>query len=266
VREQAADSEVRRTRIKFGGVKHAVDQEKLVQFGLLPPLDLAASIADEFRLIKRPLIENATISLGVEGHQTNVIMVASAMPGAGKSFCAMNLAVGISLERELHVLLVDADVAKPHISTALGLADRPGLTDILEDESLAIEDVLVRCDLNDIQVLPAGRRHSQATELLASERMIDVISELATRYTDRLIILDSPPLLATSEAQAMAQKVGQIALVIEYGKSQQNEVREALDTLDADKPVNVILNKCLYSRAGGYYGGRYGNYGFDFEK
>ena len=123
----------------------------------------------------------------------NVILVASAMSGAGKTFCSVNLAASISLERELNVLIIDADVAKPHISAAFGLDERPGLIDLLENEDSKIEDFLVRTDLNDIQVLPAGRRHTQSTELLASERMGALISELATRYADRIIVMDSPP-------------------------------------------------------------------------
>ena len=246
--------------------KHAIDRNHLIGLGLLPTLDQAASIADEFRLIKRPLLENATQRFHAESAVAPVIMIASALPGAGKTFCSVNLAASIAVERDLNVLLVDADVAKPHISNALGLESRPGLIDVLADDSISIEDVLVRTDFNDIQVLPAGQRHSHSTELLASERMTRVLTELATRYTDRIIIMDSPPLLATSEAQALAQKVGQIVLVIEFGNTLQTEVREAIGTLDSSKPINVILNKCVYLGSGGYYGGRYGQYGFDTDQ
>jgi exopolysaccharide/PEP-CTERM locus tyrosine autokinase len=195
----------------------------------------------------------------------NLIMVASPMPGAGKTFCSVNLSASISLERELTVLLVDADVAKPHISAAFGLAGRSGLIDVLEDETMSIDEVLVRTDLNDIQVLPAGRKHSQSTELLASERMEELMHELATRYPDRLIVMDSPPLLVTSEAQAVARQAGQIALVVEAGRTTNEEIQGALELLDPNKAINVILNKSVYTQAGGYYGGGYGHYGFNEE-
>ena len=246
--------------------RHAVDREHLVGIGLLPTLDQATSIADEFRLIKRPLLENAVEPGNPRRGHPAVIMVASAMPGAGKTFCSVNLAASIALERELNVLLVDADVAKPHISNALGLESRAGLIDVLADNAISIEEVLVRTDFNDIQVLPAGQRHSHSTELLASERMSRVLTELATRYSDRIIIMDSPPLLATSEAHALSQKAGQIVLIIEYGKTLQAEVREAINTLDSNKPVNVILNKSAYSGSVGYHRGRYGQYGIEKEK
>jgi protein-tyrosine kinase len=256
----------RKKNINVGGEKHHLDEGHLVRSGLLAPLDQAIPVADEFRRIKRPLIENTLKSAGNDNGFMNVVMVASALPGSGKTFCAVNLAASMSLERELNVMLIDADVAKPHISKAFGLDEHAGLLDILEDETRSIDEVLVRTDLNDIQVLPAGRKHSQSTELLASDRMADVIKELATRYPDRIIIMDSPPLLLTSEAQALTKQAGQIALVVESGKTLHQEVLETLETLDQSKPINVILNKSIYTQPGGYYGGGYGYYGFNDEE
>lgn len=258
----------RKKKVEIDGEKFHLDEESLIHKGLLAPLDQAIPVADEFRRIKRPLIDNASRQGDDNPDHMNLILVASAMPGAGKTFCSVNLAASISLERELNVLLVDADVAKPHISTVFGLEDKPGLIDLLVDDTLSIEDVLVRTDLNDIQVLPAGRRHAQSTELLASERMEAVMNELATRYDDRLIVLDSPPLMITSEAPALAAHVGQIVLVVESGKTTEREIQEALELLDRDKAINFILNKSLYSQTGGYYGGGYGygTYGFNEEQ
>jgi exopolysaccharide/PEP-CTERM locus tyrosine autokinase len=252
-------------KVTVEGEKHAVSQEELIAGGLLAPFEQAGAVADEFRRIKRPLILNA---IGETAGSTsvpnrNVIMIASAMPGAGKTFCAVNLAVSISLERELNVVLVDADVAKPHVSRAFGLVDRQGLIDLLLDETLDMADLLVRTDLNDIQVLPAGQPHPQATELLASDRMSRVVTELSTRYSDRVIILDSPPLLLTSEAQALASQVGQIALVVEAGRTTQQALNHTLDSLDSEKAINVILNKTRSWNRGGYYGG-YGYYGNEY--
>jgi exopolysaccharide/PEP-CTERM locus tyrosine autokinase len=245
----------------FPGIeKHHLEEKKLIAGGLLAPLDRALPISDQFRRIKRPLLDNFVRHAG---DHMNVILVSSSLPGAGKTFCSVNLAASISLERELSVLLVDADVAKRHISRAFGLGNHDGLIDILEDDSRSIDDVLVHTDLNDIKVLPSGRTHAQATELLASYRMEKLIDELATRYSDRIIIVDSPPLLITSEAQALAQQVGQIALVIESGKTGHEELVQTLETLDERKPINAILNKSIYTQPGGYYGGGYGYYGFN---
>ena len=257
---------VRKKKIEFDGAKHHLEEEALIRGGLLAPLDQAIPVTDEFRRIKRPLIDNAIKNGAEYENHMNLIMISSPLPGAGKTFCSVNLAASLSLERDLNVLLVDADVAKPHISSAFGLADQPGLIDILEDETMSVDEVLVRTDLNDIQVLPAGRKHSQSTELLASDRMKEVMHELATRYADRIIVMDSPPLMITSEAQAVARQAGQIVLIVETGKTTNQEIQEALEQLDRDKAINIILNKSLYSQTGGYYGSGYGYYGFNEEQ
>ena len=254
---------VRKKKVTIEGPKHEINQEQLIRAGLMAPLDHAGPISDEFRRIKRPLIANATKHTGDVSDHMNVIMITSAMPNAGKTFCSMNLALSMSLERELNVLLVDADVAKRHISRELGLAEAPGLIDLLLDESLGIEEPLIRTDMNDIQVLPAGRWHPQATELLASDRMSAIIAELATRYADRIILLDSPPLLITSEAQALASQVGQVALVVEAGETSHQALMQTLEVLDHEKAINFILNKSRHSSQFGYYGGDYGYYGYE---
>jgi exopolysaccharide/PEP-CTERM locus tyrosine autokinase len=249
---------VGRKKVEVQGPKHHVSQEDLIRGGLLVPLDHAAPVADEFRRIKRPLIANAVSATG--GTHPNVIMIASALPGAGKTFCSVNLAVSVSLERELNVLLVDADVAKPHISRQFGLEKAPGLIDLLLDEHLDIASTIVRTDLNDIQVLPAGRSHPQATELLASDHMSRLVRELAARYRDRIIIVDSPPLLLTSEAQALVNQVGQVALVVEAGKTSREVLTQTIEMLAGDKAVNLILNKSPHWGRD-YYAGDYAYYG-----
>jgi len=249
-------------KVTIEGERYHVSQDELMRGGLLAPIDQAVSVADEFRRIKRPLIANATRTGPDASAHQNVIMIASGLPGAGKTFCSVNLAVSISLERELNVLLVDADVAKPHISRAFGLRDAPGLIDLLVEEAGDVADLLVRTDLNDIQILPAGRSHPQATELLASERMSAVVRELATRYADRIVLLDSPPLLITSEAQALAGQVGQIALVVEAGRSSKQSLEQTIETLNSDKAINVVLNKTRGWGRSGYYYGEYA-YGYD---
>jgi protein-tyrosine kinase len=248
------------------GEKHHVDQDSLIERGILPPKDFADQVGNEFRRIKRPLIDNFFKLGDHSADHLNIIMVTSAFPGAGKTFCAMNLAASISLERELSVLLIDADVAKPHISDALGLGERPGLIELLQDDALSIEDVLVRTDLNNMQVLPAGRPDSQSTELLASERMALLMDELARRYSDRIIIMDSPPLLVTSESQSIARQAGQIAFIVESGRTTEQEISASFEILDPDKAINLVLNKSLYSQVGGYYGGTYGSYGFTTDE
>lgn len=241
----------------FEGPRHHVSLDDLISAGLQAPADQAGAVASEFRRIKRPLIDNAFSSIASDEGPMNVILVAGAMPGVGKSFCAMNLALSLSLERELNVLLLDADVIKPQVSKALGLGSAPGLIDLLYGDVADAAETLVHTDLNDIAVIPAGRSHSEATELLASGRMSQIVAELGSRYSDRIVVVDSPPLLLTSEAQALARQVGQIALVVESGVTTRQVLDQALEALPLDKAVNLILNKNEQWGSGHYYGDVY---------
>ncbi|MDH4053919.1 MAG: hypothetical protein OEW73_00435 [Gammaproteobacteria bacterium] len=240
--------------------KIAVDLDRLVAMGLFPSAEHAEMISHQFRRIKRPLLQSAfEIGLPV-GENANTIMMASALPGSGKSFCSVNLAHSISLERDVGAVLVDSDVLKPGTSRAFGLDDRIGLIDYLLDPAIAIQDILVETDLNGINFIPAGRKHPEATELLASRRMQKLLKQLSDGFRHRVVIFDTPPLLVTNEARVLAEKVGQIVLVIEAHVSLQEQVIRALALLDRQKPINAILNKSHSAQGGHIYADDYGYY------
>ena len=249
-----------------------IPRDLLVEERLTPNEEDREIIAQQFRRIKRPIIQTAFEKALPVGKNANVVMLASAMPGAGKTFCAFNLAQSIALERDVGVLLVDADVLKPGMSASLGLENREGLIDYLADPGILLEDILVGTNVDDILVIPSGRKHEQATELLASRRMKTLIDLLSDTYEDRVVIFDTPPLLLTSEAQVLARIVGQVVVVIEARVSSQESLIRALDLLDRDKPINAILNKSRnavgpdYGQVSyGYYPYSYGGYGGDFD-
>ncbi|MDZ7644751.1 MAG: protein tyrosine kinase [Woeseiaceae bacterium] len=243
-----------------------IDRDKLAESGFWPTGPDEEVIAEQFRRAKRPVISLAFETGVPTGENANVVMMASAMPGAGKSFCSVNLARSIARERDIGAVLVDADVLRSGISRSLGLGDRPGLMDYLLDENLTIEDILLQTDLDGIIVVPAGQRHSEATELLSSRRMTQFVNELSARFRNRVILCDTPPILVTNEAHVFAAHVGQIVLVIEARYSTQESVLQALASLDRDKPINAILNKSRTARGSGYYGDDYGYYPFHGDK
>ena len=221
----------------------AVDVEELKSQGLHPQNNDIELVAQEFRRIKRPVLNTAFTVAGAGEADANVIMMASALPRSGKTFCSINLAMSIARERDVGAVIVDADVLKPNISRAFGLEDRIGLIDYLLDSSVTLDDILVGTDLYDIVVVPAGRQHEEATELLASRRMQELIHALSERYYARAIIVDTPPLLLTNEAHVLAKNMGQIVMVVEAGESSQESTIQALSSLDRSKPINAILNK-----------------------
>lgn len=233
-----------------------IDLQRLREGGMIAPDGDKTPLAEEFRVIKRPLLKNAFGS-GASIRNGNLIMVTSAFPREGKSFCAINLAMSIAMERDRTVLLVDADVARPSIPQKFGIAPDVGLMDVLLDSHVSLSDAIVRTNVNKLALLPAGRPHRQATELLASDAMANLLSELSERYSDRIVIFDSPPLLVTTEARTLAANMGQVVMVVESDNTTHEALREALSTIESCEVVGMVLNKGRRSNPGdsyGYYG------------
>lgn len=240
-----------------------LDRAALVRAGFLPPDHKQRQIADQFRHAKRPLLANA-LGRGVEPLANGrMIMVASSLPAEGKTFVSVNLALSMSLERDISVVLVDADVAKPHISRLFGLEAEPGLLEVLQDERLDVESLILPTDIPKFSILPAGKPIETATELLASRRMQSVVSRLAaSQDRARVVVFDSPPLLLTSESRVLAQPMGQVVLVVRAGQTPQHAVLDSIRCLGEHKPVSLLLNQSeAVSEAGYYYrDGTYGEY------
>jgi receptor protein-tyrosine kinase len=189
----------------------------------------------------------------------NLVMVTSAQPGEGKTYCTINLAISIALEMDRTVLLVDGDVAKPSIPQVLGLEAGKGLIDVLLDRRIDLADVLLKVDIGKLTLLPVGTMHKHATELLSSGAMRRLLHEMADRYHDRIIIFDSPPLLAASEASVLAGQVGQIVVVVEAGRTTESALKDALGHIDVSRVTGLLLNKGDSPTIG--YGYGYGAHG-----
>jgi exopolysaccharide/PEP-CTERM locus tyrosine autokinase len=216
---------------------------RLDQLGMVTPEGDRTPIAEDFRIIKRPLINKAFDKEAGAVDKSNLIMITSSLPKEGKTFCAINLAMSIAMERDHTVLLIDADVARPSILNTLGLQSEAGLMDLLLDEKLDVADVILKTNVDTLSIIPAGRSHKHATELLASQTMSSLLSEISKRYPDRIVIFDSPPLLLTSEAHVLASQMGQIVMVVEAETTTQNAVKEALHQLEGCANVSLIYNK-----------------------
>lgn len=235
-------------------INGTINLAKLRQMGVITPEVEKTQIAEEFRLIKRPLIKNAFTQGPGAIKNGNLIMITSALAGEGKSFCAINLAMSIATEMDHTVLLVDADVARPSLPRYLGLNAERGLLDVLLDDKLELADVMLKTNVEKLSILLAGRKNRHATELLASQSMSDLLTEIAERYSDRIVIFDSPPLLLTSEAHVLASQMGQIVLVVAAEKTPQQAVKEALRQIESCDVVNLIYNKASSFPGGEYYG------------
>lgn len=239
-----------------------IDLDALSAAGIVSPNAPRSQIADQFRVIKRPLISNAMgkgASVIVNG---NLIMVTSALPGEGKTFTAINLAMSMATELDYTVMLVDADMARPSVMSVLGLPAGPGLLDLVLDESKDLSGSLLRTNIDKLTILPSGKPHARATELLASDAMIRLLDDMAKRYPDRIIVFDSPPLLLATEARVLASHMGQIVMVVRAEKTLRSDVTHALATIEACPVKLMLLNQARTISKGGYgYG-----YGYGYEQ
>lgn len=239
----------------------SIDWSTLASEGFLDQNDTKSQLAEEFRVIKRPIVNNMQGS-DVNGiKRSNLILICSSLPGEGKTFVSINLALSIANELDKSVLLIDADVEKPSISKQLGIKQSPGLIEYLENEQVTFSDILLKTDLPNLNVIPAGKRHKYSTELLSSQRMYLFAEEVSRRYKDRIVVFDSPPLLVATQAQILAELVGQVILVIAAEETPQNVVNESIAKLTNCDVVMTLLNKTkkdfdLYG-----YGYGYGKYG-----
>jgi exopolysaccharide/PEP-CTERM locus tyrosine autokinase len=209
-------------------------------------------IASQYRQIKRPLV--ASVLSGNLGPASHVIMLASALPGEGKTFTSINLALSLALEKDIEVLLVDADIPKPHVSRIFGMEQERGLMDLLHHRELHPNQVILRTDVPGLTLLPAGLGHDTATEMLASERMAEVIQQLAVPNGRRIVLLDSPPLMLSTESRVLAAAAGQVVLVVRAESTSRQAVSHALDVIGEGKTVSLILNQSSAAPTESYYG------------
>jgi exopolysaccharide/PEP-CTERM locus tyrosine autokinase len=206
------------------------------------------------RVVKRPIMRNALGVRGVRVRNGNLVMVTSAVSGEGKTFTSINLAMSLATELDTRVLLVDGDVAHPGLPRVLGIPQSPGLLDLLTTPGLAIGDTLLHTNIPMLSIMPAGSIHRRATELLASEQMAELLRELGSRYADRIIVFDSPPILAATESRVLASHMGQILMVVAADSTLQSEVSLALQAIDSCEIVHMMLNKATRTDVGAYYG------------
>lgn len=237
--------------------------KKLAAAGCLTPDSPRSRIAEEFRHLKRTLLANASGKTEKPIKNANLVMITSAVPGEGKTFSALNLAMSLAMEIDRTVLLVDADVARPSLPALLDLPESKGLLDALEEKSDELDDYLIQTSVEKLTILPSGATRPTATELLGSDAMHTLLDDISTRYPERIIIFDSPPLLATNESRALATYMGQIVFVVSAEKTLRSEVKQGLAAIEACPIKMLLLNNANAPTTGGY--GGYGYYG-DVQK
>jgi protein-tyrosine kinase len=241
-----------------------IDRRALREGGMLVPGSHVTAMAEEFRMVKRQLLLTARAVAAKDGakaaDRARMILVCSAQPDEGKTFCAINLALSMAAEKDMEILLVDADFAKPDILGRLGLAEGPGLLDALAG-AVDVEDCIVDTDVPQLSVLPAGTKTNSDTELLASDHARAVLDGLAKANPRRIVIFDSPPALAASPAAVLAAQAGQVMLVVRADRTSESDLREAVSVLDGCEHIQLLLNSVSFQPGGRRFGNYYGEAG-----
>ena len=236
-----------------------IDRQRLQENGFVVPEAPVSTLAEEFRLVKRQLLLRA----GSEGRprtaKDRMILVCSAQPNEGKTFCAVNLALSLASERDNEVLLVDADVAKPGVLATLGLEKAPGLIDAIAEPSLDVERLIIATDIPKLSILPAGTATHNDTELLSSARAAEIIAALATANERRIVILDSAPALAASPASVLAHRVGRVLMIVRADRTKESDLQEAIALLDGCDDISLLLNGASFFGTNRTYGSYYGS-------
>ncbi|MDF7776207.1 AAA family ATPase [Sphingomonas sp. AOB5] len=240
-----------------GRRKVAIDPALLSQGGMLVPGGPITALAEEFRQVKRQLLLTARAVAGADAQRARMVLVCSAQPNEGKTFCAINLAVSMSAEKDVEILLVDADLAKPDVLDRLGVAEGPGLLDVLSGAVASVEDCIIDTDIPQLSLLPAGTKTHGDTELLASDRARRVIDGLTAANPRRIVIFDSPPALAASPAAVLALHAGQVMLVVRADRTTESDLREATAMLDGCEHIQLVLNSVSFQPGGRRFGSYY---------
>ncbi len=248
----------------YQGIKREVitfDKEKLLKKGYLFDVTKRRVTHEEFRHVKRKLLQNAFGPTAKTLHHSNLIMVTSSKPNEGKTFVSINLALSIALEQDKTVLLVDADVLRPSLARELEFNNDSGLVEYLLGEVKEVRDIIYPTEIDNLKIIPSGQPHHLTNELLASSRMSALASELAERYPDRIVIFDCPPILGVTETPVLSNLMGQAVIVVEESKTHIDDVKAATQQLNENLAMGFVLNKTLksYNNSYGYYGYGYGS-------
>lgn len=236
-----------------------IDRHHLRECGFIVPGAPPSALSEEFRLVKRQILVAALGNAGnAPVRDGRLVLVCSAQPNEGKTFCSVNLALSMASETDVEVLLVDADVAKPEILSTLGLAGGAGLMDALAEPSIDVEKLIIKTDVEGLSVLPAGRQTNNDTELLASGRTHALIQVLLAKNPRRIVLFDTAPALAASPASALAMHVGQVLLVVRADQTGESELREAIGLIDSCPHIQLMLNGVSFSGSNRKFGSYYG--------
>lgn len=195
-----------------------------------------ASLPEIFKVIRTRILYPTK-----KTKEIKTVMITSAVPKEGKSFITANLGISLAQDMDQHSLLVDCDLRRPSLARLLGVSNLTGLVDYLR-EDLDLPDLISRTGTDKLSILPSGKPPLNPAELLSSARMKNLVNELSKRYDDRVIIFDSPPVMAAAETGVLSGLVDGVILVVREGVSKKSQIQKTIDTLGKEKILGMVYN------------------------
>lgn len=203
---------------------------------LVSYFDPSSMVAEQFKRLRtyviRPGMENSP----------KTILVTSSMQGEGKSMIAINLAITIAVDLNSNALIVDCDLRNPSLSRWFGFREQKGLSNYLLGEA-GLPELLVKTAVDKLTILPGGTIRDNPVELIGSNKMKSLVADLKARYDDRYIILDSSPLLATTEPRVLSDMADGTLFVIKSAETPRESILQALKLIDKKRIIGVVLNQ-----------------------
>ncbi len=248
---------------RLDGEPFEIDAARLRHLGVYSPGASGGPQAYELRAIKRRLLRRIGFlqragrdprALRNAGRQRNLILLTSTRPGEGKSFVAINLAMSLALEERIPVCLVDGDTARPRLRSYFGFSESPGLVDLIEQQDRDLASVSRKATGAPLSFVSEGARVSNPTEIFGSAAAKRAFARLSLSYPEGIVLVDAPPVLATTETVALARLVDEVVFVVEADSTPQPAIASALEEIIEVNPnVSLVLNRCLAPAGGSYY-------------
>lgn len=207
-------------------------------------------LADAYRLLRTRILHR------MKQNNWRTLGITSPGPGEGKTLTAINLAIGMAMELNHTVLLVDADLRRPNIHNYFAIKPELGLNDYLTSGT-SVEEILINPGIERFVILPGREALSNSSELLASSRMTRLVQDFKMRYQSRMVIFDLPPVLAGDDVVAFLPQLDTALLVIEDGKSHVDEIKRTAELLHGIELVGTVLNKSKSADSSAGYGYSY---------
>ena len=244
----------------------ALDLDHLAKIGFITPSSIDSEFARDFSMVKRRLFRrlnffrSRNVGDPLIHKPCPIVLVTSGNPGEGKTFSSINVALSLAIEEQLNVLLIDSDLANPSVAPVLGFPYRKqGLFECLISCVADIDDMLIQFEQLPLSVMPAGEATKSPSSLFGGNAMTGFLEGIVALDRYDLIVMDGPPLLATTEAAVLAPHADEVILVIGAGDATGAQLNASLDLLDvnADK-VSLLLNRAVISER------HVANYGYDY--